>query len=248
MIKNTQTVSKYNHNATCSITPDPAPPTKNTYVPKMAISDIIIPKPKTDALDDSIVSSIPVVAKFSKVSFDEYLVKFERLYMDALRNKAATSKEPIVIKEHDIVDAARSTYDNITLPKRGTPGSVGYDFFFPYGNTLILPNTSYVVHTGIKCKTLPGWGLFLFPRSSLGYSHRLQLDDTIGAIDWDFYYNTGDEGHISISMTNRSNTGEAFTISNNEKFCQGIFLPIGLTIDDDPDSNVRVGGIGSTGK
>ena len=43
-------------------------------------------------------------------------------------------------------------------------------------------------------------GLSIFPRSGLGFKHRLQLDNTVGIIDSD-YYGSSNEGHIFIKIT-----------------------------------------------
>ena len=88
--------------------------------------------------------------------------------------------------------------------------------------------------------------LMLFPRSSLGFKYRLQLNNTVGIIDSDYYY-SDNEGHIFIKVTNDSNEGKTVEIKAGEAFAQGIFLQFGITIDDDTTA-VRNGGFGSTNK
>lgn len=91
---------------------------------------------------------------------------------------------------------------NISLPKRATKGSAGYDFFAPFdfslnaGETILIP-------TGIRAEITDGWFLALFPRSGLGFKYRLQLDNTVGIIDSDYFY-AENEGHIMIKITNDS--------------------------------------------
>lgn len=136
-------------------------------------------------------------------------------------------------------------YTDIKFPKRATTGSAGYDFFAPFDFSL-EPGSTITIPTGIRVKIVDGWFLGIFPRSSLGFKYRLQLDNTVGIIDSDYYY-AGNEGHIFIKLTNDSKSTKSLTIKKGEAFAQGIFLPFGLTEDDDV-SNHRTGGMGSTNK
>ena len=88
------------------------------------------------------------------------------------------------------------------------------------------------------------WVLCLFPRSGQGFKYRLQLNNTVGIIDSD-YYNSDNEGHIMAKLTNDSNEGKVLEIHPGEGFLQGIFMPYGITEDDEADG-VRNGGFGST--
>ena len=96
-------------------------------------------------------------------------------------------------------------YDSITLPKRATSGSAGYDFFAPDSFTL-NPNETIKIPTGIRVSIDEGWVLKIYPRSSLGFKYRLTLNNTVGIIDSDYYY-AENEGHIFIKMTNSASTG-----------------------------------------
>ena len=88
--------------------------------------------------------------------------------------------------------------------------------------------------------------LMLFPRSSLGFKYRLQLNNTVGIIDSD-YYNASNEGHIFCKLTNDTKENKTVSIEKGQGMVQGIFLSFGVTIDDDTVEE-RVGGIGSTTK
>ena len=134
-------------------------------------------------------------------------------------------------------------YDKIILPKRATKGSAGYDFFAPEGFTLV-PHETILIPTGIRVMIEDGWVLSLYPRSGLGFRHRLQLDNTVGIIDSD-YFEANNEGHILIKMTSDDNNGKTLTVAAGDGFAQGIFLPFGITVDDDADGE-RTGGFGST--
>lgn len=173
------------------------------------------------------------VAEFEKVSFAQFEEDFLDTYF--LHNFKIGELEEM--------------YDSIQLPSRATTGSVGYDFVIPcdinlpYGGSVQIP-------TGIRCKIDDGWGLFLFPRSGLGFKYGISLANTVGVIDSD-YYNSYNEGHIMVKLCNDSyslqGTNGGVELTKGMKFCQGIFLPCGFVRNEEEVSQVRVGGFGSTG-
>ena len=167
------------------------------------------------------------IAKFEKVSFEQ----FKKSWIDIF----------------DIVSSPiiEEVYNDIKLPKRATKGSAGYDFFTPYSIDL-EPNQSIIVPTGIRVKMEDGWVLKCYPRSGLGFKFRLQLDNTVGIIDSD-YYNSSNEGHIMIKMTNDSRNNKSVHVDKGAGFAQGIFIEYGITVDDDV-TDIRDGGFGSTNK
>lgn len=136
-----------------------------------------------------------------------------------------------------------AAYKNIKLPCRATIGSAGYDFFNPYDRINVNPNSSIFIPTGIKCRIQDGWWLGIFPKSSFGLKYKATLSDTISVIDGDYYNNITNEGHIFIELHN--NSDQILTINKNQSYIQGIFLPYGLT-EDDNVSRIRTGGFGST--
>lgn len=167
------------------------------------------------------------VAKFEKVSFSQFCEAWKKFDPDATEEK----KEKI--------------YHAIQLPKRATTGSAGYDFFAPCD--IHVPSGSEVlIPTGIRAKIVSGNVLMLFPRSSLGFKYRFQLNNTVGIIDSD-YYGAENEGHMFCKMINDSRDNKTLVLKKGEAFVQGIFLPFGITEDDETDE-VRTGGIGSTNK
>jgi dUTP pyrophosphatase len=135
------------------------------------------------------------------------------------------------------------SYRDLKLPKRATAGSAGYDFFMPYSIS-VGPNQSVKIPTGIRVEMDPGWVLLLFPRSSLGFKYRIQLDNTVGVIDSDYFY-ADNEGHIWAKVTNDTNESKFLELECGKAFMQGIFLQYGL-VEDDEVSEVRTGGFGST--
>ena len=127
------------------------------------------------------------------------------------------------------------------LPRRATAGSAGYDFFSPLDFDL-APGETILVPTGARARIDAGWVLMLFPRSGLGFKYRLQLNNTVGIVDAD-YFGARNEGHIFIKLTNAGD--RPLAVGAGEAFAQGVFVPFGLTEDDDA-AGERTGGFGST--
>ena len=90
------------------------------------------------------------------------------------------------------------------------------------------------------------WVLNIFPRSGLGFKFRLQMNNTVGIIDSDYFY-SDNEGHIFVKLTNDSNEGKTVSVEQGTGMVQGIFMQYGVTIDDEV-TEVRNGGFGSTTK
>ena len=165
------------------------------------------------------------VAHFEKVSTDRFINDF-------------TDAFPKVSKEE-----AKKIYDKIKLPRRATSGSAGYDFFMPLQVTL-SPGETAKIPTGIRAKMREDYVLMIYPRSGLGFKYRLQLNNTVGIIDSD-YYGSDNEGHIFIKVTNDTNENRTLVMEEATGFAQGIFMHFGIT-DDDECTDVRNGGFGST--
>lgn len=142
-------------------------------------------------------------------------------------------------------DSAHMAHDPlpVEIPVRATAGSAGYDIKTPW-NIKLLPGESLRVPTGLRCRIKAGWVLLIMPKSGLGFRYRLQLDNTVGVIDAD-YYGADNEGHILIQITNDTHEGKTLEIEAGKAFAQGIFVPYGITEDDDA-SALRTGGFGST--
>ncbi len=137
----------------------------------------------------------------------------------------------------------RDIYESIELPRRATKGSAGYDFFAPFAFSL-SPGSTIKIPTGIRVRMEEDWVLKLYPRSGLGFKYRLQMNNTVGIIDSDYYY-SDNEGHIFVKLTNDSNEGRTVEIAAGTGMVQGIFLEYGITVDDEAQGE-RNGGFGST--
>lgn len=165
------------------------------------------------------------IAKFYKVSPEQF--------MDAMKDDFPEYTEA------DIKDI----YESIALPSRATKGSAGYDFHAPFAFSL-PPGSTIKIPTGIRAEMEEGWVLKLYPRSGLGFKYRLQLNNTVGIIDSDYFY-SDNEGHIFAKITNDSNEGKTVEVGAGMGFMQGIFLEYGITVDDEAEG-IRNGGFGST--
>lgn len=163
------------------------------------------------------------IAKFEKVSYEQFA--------SAYAGTSVTAEE------------IQSIYDDICLPARATTGSAGYDFFCPSDLTL-APGETVTIATGIRVWMEEDWVLKLYPRSGLGFKFRLQLNNTVGIIDSD-YYNSDNEGHIFAKITNDTNEDKTVVLKKGDGFMQGIFVEYGITVDDEV-SALRNGGLGST--
>ncbi len=139
----------------------------------------------------------------------------------------------------------RELYDAIQLPTRSTMTAAGYDFKAPYDLSMFINGTEKVP-TGIRVLLDDDKFLGIFPRSGLGFKYRLQLDNTVGIVDSDYYYSSN-EGHIFVKITNDGH--QDFIIKQGEGFAQGIIMQYFVTEDDnESEKQVRDGGFGSTDK
>lgn len=164
------------------------------------------------------------VAKFEKVSYEQ----FETSWKDTFSKPTLLSK-------------LQERYEAIKTPERATKFSAGYDFRSPLEFTL-KPGETIKIPTGVRCSMNNDWVLMIFPRSSLGFKYRFRPDNLVGIIDCD-YYGSDNEGHIFVKLTNEGE--KSLTVEQGEAFCQGIFLPYGITEDDHVETS-RNGGFGST--
>ena len=165
------------------------------------------------------------IAKFHKVSAERFMADWKDTFPE-------TAEETIA----DI-------YNKIKLPVRATAGSAGYDFFSPVDITL-NPGETVKIPTGIRVEMEQDWVLKCYPRSGLGFKYRLQLNNTVGIIDSDYFY-SDNEGHIFSKITNDSNESKSVSIQAGTGFMQGMFVEYGITVDDDAQG-IRNGGFGST--
>ena len=193
---------------------------------------------------------------FEKVSYDQYLKDFRKLYGDKI--------------DEDII---KLIYNKIDLPSRSTAGSAGYDFISPFGFTMVQ-GENIVIPSGIRFVCDKDIYLSLLPRSSTGFKYRVSLANTQAVIDSDYQY-ADNEGHIMIKLCfdgiepslklnetivedsniyfstyipTEETSKRTFEIKQGDKLVQGICNFYGIITDDDAEGKERTGGIGSTGR
>lgn len=135
-------------------------------------------------------------------------------------------------------------YNDIILPKRATRGSAGYDIYSPI-NFELKPMQTIKIPTGIKVKLDTDKCLMVFPRSGQGFKYKVQLYNTVGIIDSDYYNNIKNDGHIWVKLYNDSPEGETLVVKAGDAVCQGVILPY-FCVEDDATDAERTGGFGST--
>ena len=142
-------------------------------------------------------------------------------------------------------DVMNGNYDELILPKRGTRCSAGYDFYSPISFTL-MPGERKVIPTGIKVCMEDNEFLAIYVRSSLGFKYNLRLCNQVGIVDYDYYNNDGNEGHIFVRLQNHSEN--IVKLNKNDRYVQGIFQKYYIVDEEEEIINKRVGGLGSTNK
>lgn len=189
------------------------------------------------------------VAKFEKVSYEQFESDVRKYLGYVLGNNEHLISSYIINaprKEHIIYgEWLRKVYEEIKLPQRATSGSAGYDFFSPF-EFYLCPKREILIPTGIRVSVDEGWWLGCLPRSGMGAKFRVQLNNTVGVIDSD-YYNSDNEGHIYAKLSNDDRNDRVVTIKAGDAYVQGIFIPYGIAYDDNVTAK-RNGGMGSTDK
>lgn len=156
--------------------------------------------------------------KFEKISLDEFHKNFS--------------------KNEDIY------YENLSMPKRGSKHSAGYDISVPWDIDLPARGTTKIP-TLLKVCMEDDEVVLIDVRSSLGFKHNVRLCNTIPVIDADYYNNESNEGHIVLKLYNPNDYD--ITFNEGERVAQAIFMKY-LVTDDDNAKGERTGGLGSTGK
>lgn len=134
--------------------------------------------------------------------------------------------------------------NNISIPKRQTKFSAGYDFEAAT-DILLNPMEITMIPTGVAAKFPSNEVLLIFPRSSLAIRKKLVLVNGVGVIDSD-YFKSDNQGHIMFPVLNYSK--EIVEIKKGERLMQGIFLKFKKVSQEILSNNLRTGGFGSSDK
>lgn len=136
-------------------------------------------------------------------------------------------------------------YDDIIIPKRSTKFSAGYDFYMPYDLT-VKKNEVVLIPTGIKTMLNSDEFLGIYIRSSLGFKYNLRMCNQVGIIDSDYYNNPSTEGHIFVKLKNEGDND--IILKKYDRYVQGIIQKYYIVDNEKEVEDIRVGGIGSSGR
>ncbi len=134
---------------------------------------------------------------------------------------------------------------DVELPVYKTSGASGMDLMaFLREPIKILPNSSYLLPTGISIAFSEDYEVQIRPRSGLAAKKNITVLNTPGTIDSDY------RGEIKIILFNHGK--EDFIINNKDRVAQMILTPVVKMefeeTDNLPDTVRGEGGFGSTGK
>ena len=131
------------------------------------------------------------------------------------------------------------------VPSYGTEFSAGADIYALCDEKITInPHETCLIHTGISMSIPNGLVGLVFARSGMATKRSLAPANKVGVIDSD-YYNSDNEGHIILKISNDTKENKTLVLDENKGICQGIFFEYGITIDDDTNEE-RNGGFGST--
>jgi len=134
---------------------------------------------------------------------------------------------------------------NVELPVYKTSGASGMDLMaFIEESIKIVPNSSYLVPTGLSMAFSGNYEVQIRPRSGLAAKKSITVLNTPGTIDSDY------RGEIKIILFNHGK--EDFIINNKDRVAQMVLTPVIKMefeeVDNLPDTLRGEGGFGSTGK
>lgn len=170
--------------------------------------------------------------KFEKVSLGQYI-------MDCTKG---LKKEDLKGNKEEIAKALIEEWQRIKLPQRATKYSAGYDIYSQI-EFVLEPGQTVAFPLGIKVQLDSDKTLMIVPRSGSGFKYGINLWNTIGVIDADFWNNPNNEGHIHIKLRNTGTKN--WKVSVGDAIAQGIIVQY-FTVDDDSSDGERLGGFGST--
>ena len=142
-------------------------------------------------------------------------------------------------------DIYRKTNGEIILPERADNRSAAYDLRTPIDFSL-KPGFTIVIPTDIKVQMEDDEVMSIFVRSSIGIKKHITLCNGTGVIDASFYQNPDNDGNICIALKNDGNEEQYFKAG--DRICQCLFVKYLTTDNDNPMSNERKGGVGSSGR
>lgn len=171
------------------------------------------------------------------------------------------------LKKDPLVADIYKENPSLLIPTRGTDGSAGYDFIYPFKESVkITHHTLCLIETYVLFVTdEPDVVGKMYPRSSSGIKKGMILANGTGIIDSDYYSSTIIDGNykgtikiplinhnpdvfLHTSATTEKIEQEEPVITTGNKIAQMVFVRRLLVDNDIVVNGKRTGGIGSTGK
>lgn len=141
----------------------------------------------------------------------------------------------------------KRTNPNTPVPEKASDGAVAVDLVAV--DAKINYEKGYIQYsTGLHIAVPPGYGAFLFPRSSISKTPH-SLANSVGVIDWDY------RGELLVRMRFNEyncleNGDDIYKIG--DRICQMVIMQVPEVeyeeVDELDDTNRGAGGFGSTGK
>ena len=115
----------------------------------------------------------------------------------------------------------------------------------PYDLT-VKKNEVVLIPTGIKVMLNSDEFLGIYIRSSLGFKYNLRMCNQVGIVDSDYYTNPSNEGHIFVKLKNEGDND--IILKKYDRYVQGIIQKYYIVDNEKEVEDIRVGGIGSSGR
>lgn len=134
-------------------------------------------------------------------------------------------------------------HPNFQLPTKGSNAAGGYDIYMPEAG--VYHGAQPVqVPLGFAAEVPPGYVAMILPRSSTGFKHGVEVNNTCGIIDADY------RGEWFASIRTKNNW--AYKWEAGDRVFQYLLVPV---LESEPELVLELnttergtGGIGSTGK
>ena len=135
--------------------------------------------------------------------------------------------------------------ERAVVPTYGSAFSAGADLYAILDEeTVILPNETKLIHTGLAVEIPVGYAGLIYARSGLASKRGLAPANKVGVVDADY------RGEVMVALHNHSANPQ--TVAPLERIAQLVitpFLQVEFDVVEELSDTVRgAGGFGSTGK
>ncbi len=140
--------------------------------------------------------------------------------------------------------AVKKLDERAVVPTYGSEFSAGADLYAVLdAETVILPNETKLIHTGLALEIPVGYAGLIYARSGLASKRGLAPANKVGVVDADY------RGEVMVALHNHSAVPQ--TVAPLERIAQLVvtpFLKVEFDLAEELSDTVRgAGGFGSTG-